>query len=222
MIIDNIIQSLNNPPVRSHSDLKQDLVAMAVSGWRQGGYFVEFGAMDGVYASNTVLLETVYGWSGILAEPARCWHNALPNNRRCLIDYRAVARESAQELRFKETDIQLGFSGLTDYFEATEMHTANRLRSSGSEYMVTTVSLNDLLNQHHAPKVIDYVSMDTEGSELAILEGFDFSQHRVNLWTIEHNYVESTRHAILDIMTHNGYQRILSDRSVYDDWYIPC
>ena len=221
MITDDILKSLDAPPVRSHSDLNQDIVALAVSGWRQNGYFVEFGALDGVKGSNTVLLETVYGWTGIVAEPARCWREALARNRRCRIDHRAVARDSAQELQFKETDTQLGLSGLLDYFDDGECHTQRRLRSAGREYTVTTVSLNDLLEDHQAPAVIDYISVDTEGSELAILQGFDFSRRRVNLWTIEHNYFDPARQAIFEIMTNNGYQRILTQRSTIDDWYIP-
>ena len=222
MITQDIILALDAPPVRSHSDLNQDIVALAVSGWRQGGYFVEFGALDGMLGSNTVLLETAYGWTGIVAEPARCWREALTRNRQCRIDHRAVARESGQELQFKETDTQLGLSGLMDYFDDGECHTRRRLNSAGREYTVTTVSLNDLLDQHQAPPVIDYISVDTEGSELAILQGFDFSRRRVELWTIEHNYFDPARQAILEIMTNNGYQRILTQRSTIDDWYIPA
>lgn len=222
MITDAILAALAQPPVRSHSDLGQDLVALAVSSWRQGGYFVEFGALDGSLGSNTVLLETVYGWHGILAEPARCWHSTLAQNRRCRIDHRAVADRSGQQLRFKETDTQLGLSGLVDYFEPGEYHTNRRLASQGREYTVDTVSLNDLLDQHQAPDYIDYISIDTEGSELAILRNFNFAPRRVGLWTIEHNYFDPIRQGVHDIMTANGYQRILTDKSTIDDWYIPA
>ena len=133
-----------------------------------------------------------------------------------------MAGESGQELQFKETDTQLGLSGLKDYFDDGECHTRRRLNSAGREYTVITVSLNDLLDQHQAPPVIDYISVDTEGSELAILKGFDFSRRRVKLWTIEHNYFDPARQAILEIMTNNGYQRILTQRSTIDDWYIPA
>jgi len=52
---------------------------------------------------------------------------------------------------------------------------------------VETVSLNDLLLSQAAPPRIDYISIDTEGSELAILEAFDFARWDVRLFTIEHN-----------------------------------
>ncbi|GIT91759.1 hypothetical protein JANAI62_22160 [Jannaschia pagri] len=42
------------------------------TGFKRGGYFVEFGATDGVTLSNTWLLEMSFGWSGILADPRSC------------------------------------------------------------------------------------------------------------------------------------------------------
>ena len=55
----------------SHAQLKQDLVILFLTKLRQGGYFVEFGATDGIHLSNTYLLESRYKWNGIVAEPAK-------------------------------------------------------------------------------------------------------------------------------------------------------
>ena len=38
---------------------------------------------------------------------------------------------------------------------------------------------------------IDYLSIDTEGSEFLILKNFDFQKHTIKLITVEHNYAES-------------------------------
>jgi len=219
--LDSLAATVRQPPVPKISDLRQDILALAVHQWRRDLYFVEFGALNGVRASNTWLLERDYGWTGIVAEPAQVFHDELQANRRCRIDMRAVAAETGRRLRFKETDTQLGLSGLMDYFKTGECHTKRRLASQGREYDVDTVSLTDLLAQHGAPPHINYISMDTEGSELSILETFDFSRYTVGLWTIEHNYFDADRSAIFDIMTRNGYERILTDLSTIDDWYIP-
>ena len=51
--------------------LRQDILVAVLARFKRNGYFVEFGATDGVYLSNTFLLEQQLGWTGILAEPAR-------------------------------------------------------------------------------------------------------------------------------------------------------
>ncbi|MDR2214600.1 MAG: hypothetical protein LBE59_02025, partial [Nevskiaceae bacterium] len=68
------------------SQNRQDLFALCENGFKRNGYFVEFGATDGVNGSNSYLLEKSFGWQGIVAEPARCWHAQLRANRSCAID----------------------------------------------------------------------------------------------------------------------------------------
>ncbi len=72
------------------SQLKQDLFVLSATDFKTGGYFVEFGATDGVTLSNSLMLERCYGWRGILAEPAKCWQAALRQNRTVAIDDRCV------------------------------------------------------------------------------------------------------------------------------------
>lgn len=204
----------------SMSDIRQDVMALAVSGFKKNGYFVEFGALDGIKGSNTLMLERDYDWVGVLAEPAICWRESIIQNRSCIFDPRAVTAKTGQRLTFKETEAHLGLSGLVDFFNSNDMHSSTRSTSSGPTYEVETVSLNDMLDQHGVPAFVDYISVDTEGSELTILEAFDFSRRRVGLWTVEHNYMEDTRAQIYDLMTKNGYSRVLEDLSYIDDWYV--
>ena len=61
----------------SKSQLGQDVLALSLTGTKQMGYFVEFGATNGLDLSNTYMLEKNYGWTGILCEPAKEWHQEL-------------------------------------------------------------------------------------------------------------------------------------------------
>ena len=68
----------------SNAQLLQDLWVLYELKEKRNGYFVEFGACDGMSLSNTLLLEKTFGWQGALAEPARAWHAALYANRELL------------------------------------------------------------------------------------------------------------------------------------------
>ena len=86
----------------SKSQLGQDLFALAVAGSREPHYFVEFGATDGLSLSNTYLLEKELHWQGLIAEPAKFWHERLRANRSCNIDTRCVWTSSGKSIKFLE------------------------------------------------------------------------------------------------------------------------
>ena len=201
----------------SHGQLFQDLMVSFFLDGKRDGYFVEFGASDGKMRSNTYMLEEHLGWSGILAEPGRCWHHRLKENRaNSIIDTRCVWTRSGESLLFRETDFA-ELSTLADY--STQDDLARDRAQVADEYEVATVSLNDLLAEHQAPAQIDYVSMDTEGSELDILKAFDFDRHRCSIFSVEHNF--STRQGELDALFRNqGYRRVLQEYSSFDAWFV--
>lgn len=199
----------------SMSQLGQDVFALTQSGCRTGGFFVEFGATNGWELSNTFLLEKLFGWSGIVAEPARQFHDALARTRNCTIDHRAVWSRTGETQQFLESTTG-ALSSLVEY-AASDHHEAKR--RIGQTYPVETVSLNDLLDAHGAPREIDYISIDTEGSELAILEAFDFNRFEVRCLTIEHNYTEN-RSKIQSLMKANGYEHVHQETSLWDDWFV--
>ena len=93
------------------------------------------------------------------------------------------------------------------------------LRKKGSTYEVNTISLDDLLKKYKAPKNIDYLSIDTEGSEYDILQSFDFDKYNIKIITCEHNYTEF-RSKIFQLLTTKGYKRVYQELSKHDDWYI--
>ena len=81
----------------SKSQLKQDLFVLLQTNFKHNGFFVEFGATNGIDFSNTHLLEKEFGWSGILAEPAKVWHRELQSEAtaKCLVVLNAHAVSAA-------------------------------------------------------------------------------------------------------------------------------
>lgn len=57
-------------------------------------------------------------------------------------------------------------------------------------YDVQTISLDDLLIKYNVPKIIDYLSIDTEGSEFDILNNFNFKNYQFRVITCEHNFTK--------------------------------
>lgn len=199
----------------SRSQLRQDAFVLAQLDFKRNGFFVEFGAANGVFLSNTYLLEKEFGWSGILAEPARCWHAELRRNRTAAIDTRCVWTTSGSTVTFNE--VSAGELSTIDAFSSSDGHADRRKR--GTTYDVETISLNDLLDRHHAPATIDYLSLDTEGSEFDILSSVDFSRRSFSVITYEHTY-RPARDKIHALLTGHGYVRRFEELSRFDDWYV--
>jgi FkbM family methyltransferase len=194
-----------------HGELRQDLFVLFITGSKTKGLFVEFGAMDGLRASNTLLLEREYGWSGVMSEPNPRYNVNLPKNRACRIDLRCVSDRTGDRVQF-QTANESGWPGMVG-------HIYREANSRGNVIDVETVSLNDLIDQNGLPAHVDYISVDTDGSEPMIMRAFDFAKNSATIWTIEHNE-EPWREDIRHLMEANGYRRVLEESSGYDDWYV--
>jgi FkbM family methyltransferase len=201
---------------RGRSQFRQDLFVLHVLQELRGGFFVEFGAANGENLSNTVLLEREFGWRGICAEPSRQWHEALERNRKCIIERRCIWSSTGEELPFSECE-EGEYSTISEY-SSGDLHVGKR--RAPREYLVKTVSLVDALDEHGAPSVVDYLSIDTEGSEFDILQAVDFGRYRFRVITVEHNHQQQRRSAIRKLLTGHGYRRVLPALSLVDDWYL--
>lgn len=214
-VLDFVLEANGCSSKKSKAQLKQDIVALIVNRFKKGGYFVEFGATNGVDLSNTFLLEQEFEWRGILAEPSPAWHADLRKNRHCVIEERCVWRTTGENLDFDV--VKIGELSTISSFSQSDLHA--KARATATKHVVKTVSLLDLLTTHSAPSLIDYLSVDTEGSEYEILSAFDFDKFRFNFITVEHNYTEN-RERIHALLRRNGYKRILECLSKWDDWYV--
>ncbi len=212
----NLLLSLNEPLLKkSKSQLRQDIFVLSELNYKRNGYFIEFGATNGIDLSNTYLLETEYGWSGILAEPAKIWHADLDKNRKAQIDKRCVWKHTGESLFFNETN----YAELStiDSLSSSDYHA--KAREGGKKYSVQTISLVDLLSEYQAPEEIDYLSIDTEGSEFDILENFDFQRYKFKIITCEHNY-SPMREKLNSLFQKNGYRKKYEQISQFDDWWV--
>jgi FkbM family methyltransferase len=198
----------------SKSQYAQELFALSELNFKRRGFFVEIGATNGISFSNTYMLETEFGWSGILAEPAKCWHEDLDINRKCFIEKKCLYSSSDLELVFNETPARM----LSTIDSFSDSDTWRKARIDGKRYSVQTISLNDLLLKYNAPKVIDYLSIDTEGSEYEILRTLEFKSYTFRVITCEHNNTEN-RDKIYKLLESHGYQRKFDELPFGEDWF---
>lgn len=204
---------------RTQSQILQDLWVLYMSGEKRGGYFVEFGACDGRLLSNTWLLERDYGWTGLLAEPNPAFHGVLSANRACTISRHCVSATGGRRVAFRAVDAAPELSHIAEV-DPGDVHERSGARRQSTLIEVETITLNELLESVGAPQVIDYLSVDTEGSEYRILEVFDFDRYAFRFITVEHAGEETKREAIRTLLESHGYRRWRPELTRWDDWYL--
>jgi FkbM family methyltransferase len=198
---------------KSCSQLGQDLWVLDRTNYKRDGFFVEFGASDGIVLSNTYLLEKEFNWKGVCAEPNPEYYALLKDNRNCSVSDCCIDAFTGKEVDFvlaKEYGSILKYINSDDHADIRNAY----LTTNGS-IKKSTVSLDDFLISNNAPRKIDYLSIDTEGNEYAILKEFPFEMWDIKYITVEHNYTKQ-RELICALLSSKGYHR---KTQLHDDWY---
>ena len=196
--------------IKTYSQEAQDLKVLLHYKLKKGGYFLEIGASDGIKFSNTYLLEQKYNWNGICVEPIKDDYDKLIYNRCCFCCNLAVYSKSNEKLEFNIYEYNL-LSGLDKHINTYSNQPIKE------KIIVKTITLTDLLDSYSAPYFIEYMSLDTEGSEYEILSVFDFNKYKFGLIHVEHNYEEPKRQQIKELLLKNGYTYIGEHKQ--DDFY---
>ena len=198
----------------SNSQLGQELEVIKFYNNKERGFFIEIGASDGLELSNTYLLETKYKWKGICCEPIPKKFEKLVKNRPNSICYKeAVYNQSGLILAFDIYNSYDLLSGISDHIDAHKLTVDNNKKT----FHVETISLLDVLEKSNAPSFIEYMSLDTEGSEFEILKNFDFEKYTFGLIDVEHNFMEPRRTEIRNLLLSKGY--IYKGENNWDDMY---
>jgi FkbM family methyltransferase len=178
----------------------QDIFALLLTDCKRDGFFVEFGACDGLAANNTVTLERKFGWDGILAEPLAFWHDRLRKERTARLDFRCVSGRTGDEIEFFQSEMPGNSSAQREHAYLGQVR---------DSYKVPTVSLMDLLKEHKAPRHIDFLSCDVEGHEKAVLSAFDWDEYTFGFICVEQHEQVAPEDDVRPLMDAAGYQLIL-------------
>ena len=163
------------------------------------GFFLEIGGGDGFKNSNTFVLEKYHNWKGILVEPDPLQFRKLKKNRKKSISLNELVYD-------KNTTLPFSING--------ELSKINFTREKNKKTIkLRTIKLEQLLYKCKAPRVIDYFSLDSEGSEPNILTKSVINKYIFLSITIER--ITLAHHKLL---ISNDYTFVKS--KIYDSFYV--
>jgi FkbM family methyltransferase len=172
------------------------------------GFFVDVGANDPVLHSQTYALER-RGWTGVLIEP-------LPDKAR---ELRAARKAKVFEIACSSRadqgrELTLQVAGPHSSLQ-TELAVAGVAATDRIAVRATT--LDRVLREARAPTPVDFVSIDVEGHELAVLDGFDLALWRPRLLYIEDLAMDLRLHRYLNERGYRWFRR-----TGLNAWFAPA
>jgi FkbM family methyltransferase len=161
---------------------------------KKNGFFIELGANDGLFQSNTAFFEKEHEWTGILIEPSLKGFELCKKNRinSICLNYACVSDNFKDEYVFG------------DFLENHPMGSIEGKRlQNKTQIKVKAITLEKILNKYNC-KNIDFLSLDTEGYELEILKGLNLNKHRPKYMLIE--IYPNQYNDIMNYLTSNNYK----------------
>lgn len=165
------------------------------------------------HASNNTYAYYVKGCRGVLIEP---------NEKLCEIS-RTVRPEDViinAGVKFDEQDEATYFT-----FEDTGINTfdearANEMQQKGHELLakktIKLVALNDIFEKHFSGEKVDYMSLDAESVDFAILQSIDFNKYRPKVICVEAtkaSFKYGTPNEVINFMEAKDYM-LMADTSI--------
>jgi len=203
-----------------NSQIGQDKWVHSILGDKKDGYFIELGACDGLYLSNTLFFERNLNWNGICIEPNDNYIKDLSINRKCNISNELVYSYEGEKVNFALSEAA---SGIID-------ENIGPFTRKDQSVLKTTTTLGNIFDKFKAPTIIDYLSLDVEGQEYNILSTFPFDKYKFRCITVEHNAPHigpKQQMLIRELLEKNNYRFVKGNDDVnnwghgpIDDFYI--
>jgi FkbM family methyltransferase len=199
-----------------YSQFEEDQILAGIfSG--SSGLCVEVGANDGEHGSTTLYFEQ-QGWRCILVEPNPDLCQLLRKRRPTaqLFECGAADHEGTAILNIAEGAAHAdGVSAIGDPVSAQRRISTFGFQSRPVEVSLRT--LDSIFTEAELQRPIDFMSIDVEGLELAVLKGCDLSRWAPRILIIEDNS-NFRDHTLRDYMAAKGY--VPMRRTGVNDWYV--
>ena len=173
---------------------------------KRDGTFVEVGGYDGWMGSNCVFFEKVLGWTGLVVEASPQLVRRIGKTRSARVIHAAVSDRDGTAEFLEVTSGLTQMGGLIDHYHAETLQRVRRdERHSETAVTVPSTRLDTLLRTHGLKK-IDYLSIDVEGAERAVLRSLDFDEFDIAALSIENS--RPGRESYEDVMAPAGYRQV--------------
>lgn len=197
----------------SFSSAGEDMILRHIVGSdKMDGFYVDVGAYDPVRFSNTYFFY-LNGWRGINIEP------------------RPGSRALFDRVRPRDTNLEMGISaerGELTYYVVGEDSTMNSFSREFLEHIdmlgavqrevsVPVLPLSEALSRHLPEgQTIDFMNVDCEGHDLAVLESNDWERFRPRLVVVEDKGADPSRSEIVAAMARRGYEVCVQNVIILD------
>ena len=168
---------------------------------KRRGIYLHIATNEPMKISNTFFFDRCLGWGGICVEANPEYFEPIYTQRSCQLVPTCLTTEDGTEVTFA---FKGGFGGIkgdtyknADRFGNETIPETNMRCTNGSKVL-------DRFNV----QLIDFLSLDIEGHELAVLQGIDWNKTIINVMTIE-----------VHAHTFTGIHKFL--QSVGYNWHIP-
>lgn len=172
--------------VEFRAQFMEDMMLWDLLGGQTKGFYIECGAFDGKYYSVSWVFDAM-GWDGLCVEaiPQR-YQECVVNRPHARVVHSALSRRgAAKTVEFAVTDDRFG--GMLSFVDEAGRH-KEEIANEGfttSKVTVPCTTMDELLAGHSGP--IDFASIDVEGHEAALLDGFDLKRYRPRVLMLEDN-----------------------------------
>lgn len=177
-------------PMESHAQFGEDvklhrLLSPGATGLEPNGVYVEVGGNDGITGSNTLLFEEL-GYRCVVVEPVPYLARRIREHRRCTVVEAAADRTNGRA-RFL---VARGGDTLSTLDNENRVHSRIDEHPYLEEIEVATRTLDTILEEAGLTAGVDrleLVSIDVEGNEPSVLEGFSIKRWKPRVVIIEDN-----------------------------------
>jgi hypothetical protein len=180
-----------------NGELGVDKWVMGLFHSKPNGFFIDLAANEAVAYSNTLSLERL-GWEGLCIE-AQSLHIPRLLHRKCKVVQALVTREMDQHVTFNKH----GSCGSNCAHVVRHESQLDEIRPSDIE-IYPSVTFERIIRDFRVPAVIDFLSLDIEGSEEDAMSTFPFRTHKILFAAIE-----VPTQALVDLLQQNSMHFIM-------------